>query len=157
MSGKKVLFICTGNTCRSSMATFLARDIQKKKFPQSEHLFDSAGLMAVDGIPASPQAIAVLGEWGVDLSPHKTKRFLPQMADKADLILTMTKAHRQWILDRLPEAQGKVYTLAAFAGLGDRDIRDPFGGSRESYAAAREDLAAILEEVLKKLDDTEES
>ncbi len=157
MAGKKILFICTGNTCRSSMATFLARRLQEKEFPQGTHLFDSAGLMAVAGMPASSQAIAALAELGIDLLPHRTKPFRPDMVDKADLVLAMTAAHRQWILDRLPTAAGKVFTLGEFAGLEGKDIRDPFGGSREQYVATRDDLSAVLLEMLKKLEKAQES
>ncbi len=157
MAGKKILFICTGNTCRSSMATFLARDLQQKEFAQSGHLFDSAGLMAVEGMPASPEAIAVLAEIGIDLLPHRAKLFRPEMVDKADLILTMTGPHRQWIINQLPNAEGKVFSLAEFVGASDRDIMDPFGGDRGTYALTRDHLLKMLSEMMQKLEETKES
>ena len=106
----------------------------------------SSGLAALEGMPAAENAQKVLQKkYGIDLSSHRAKLFSEELL-AADLILTMTKLHKDHILNFYPRSKGNVYTLGEFLGE-DMDIADPYGGNEEVY----EEVAKILEEKLKEV------
>ncbi len=109
---KKVLFVCTGNTCRSPMAEALLRETAQKRRLSVE--VKSAGVSAISGIKPSRQAIQVLKEEGIEYD-HESQLLNPQLIDWSDLILSMTGAHRNLIVHNFPQAAGKVYTLKEYA------------------------------------------
>ena len=112
---QRILFVCTGNTCRSPMAAGLfAKMLQERGV--TGIAVASAGLAAFDGAPASAEAVEVMRQFGVDLSGHRTRRLTREMVLTADLVLTMTKRHKEAVLALAPEAAGKVFTLREFAG-----------------------------------------
>lgn len=152
---KKVLFVCTGNTCRSSMAEGIFKKILQDLGKQDEIQVDSCGIFARVGDAASPNAIKVLKNEGIDISDHRTKPMTKQSLDEADLILTMTKSHKNYILDLFPYTKGKVYVLGEFAeGKGDEefDVSDPFGGDEKVYKQAAEEIKQYLQKVLQRLE-----
>ncbi|TYP58760.1 low molecular weight protein arginine phosphatase [Thermosediminibacter litoriperuensis] len=151
---KRVLFVCTGNTCRSSMAEGIFRKMLKERGKEKEIQVDSCGIAAVEGMPASPQARKVMEEQGVDLSSHRAK-MLSQDLLNADLILTMTKSHRDYIINKFPHTKGRVFILSEFAeerGDEDADIADPYGSNEETYRRVAGIIKEKLEKVLKKLE-----
>jgi len=153
---KRVLFVCTGNTCRSSMAEGLFRKMVKERGKEKEIEVDSCGIAAIAGMPATPQAVKVMKDIGVDISSHRAKNLSEELL-KADLILTMTKSHKDYIVDKFPYAKGRVFVLAEFAeDEGDEgvDIADPYGGDEETYRRVAQALEEKLEKVLEKLDRT---
>jgi len=108
---------------------------------------DSAGVHSIEGEPASPHTLQVLGELGYDASTHKSKRLCPQDVERADLVLTMTRAHKQSVLEMAPAARDKVFTLreyvASAAGRAPppkEDIDDPAGGDEQVYRACRDEI-----------------
>ncbi|MGL4791784.1 MAG: low molecular weight protein arginine phosphatase [Anaerotignaceae bacterium] len=131
----KILFICTGNTCRSPMAKIMAESI----FSQ-EYTFDSAGLAVFSPSSASGNAIKAVAEKKLDLQNHVSKNISVELLEEADLILTMTKRHKEAI-EPLCTAfeQENIWTLAEFVGE-EKDIVDPYGGDIEEY---RQCLAEI--------------
>lgn len=141
----KILFVCTGNTCRSAMAAAMMNDIAVRN--DLNVLIDSAGIFAEAGAKASGEAISAMRERGIDLEYHRAKPLTDELIGEADIILTMTEAHKRLIEHYAPE---KVKTLAEYSGE-DGDIPDPFGGDLEEYeetaAAIRDKLTAIAEKL----------
>lgn len=145
-----ILFVCTGNTCRSAMAAAMMDKIAVDN--DIDVLIESAGIFAEDGQNASENAIKALEKYQIDLSNHKTQPVTPDLIKQSDLILTMTNAHKQ-ILE--PMAKGKVYTLLEYVGS-DGDIQDPYGGDLEEYEEAAQEIYDALVDVAEKITDIQD-
>jgi len=131
---KIVLFICTGNSCRSVMAKgLLEKRLKEKKRADVEVL--SAGLMLTGGMPASFETQELLKGEGIDVSAHRSQRVTAAMIKKADLILVMEKLQEERILQTAPEAKNRVFLLKEFAKIKDNnlDIADPIGRPKDFY------------------------
>jgi protein-tyrosine-phosphatase len=152
----KILFVCTGNTCRSSMAEAIAKQkIKEMDLPGKFNIkIMSAGTGAFPGCPASPLAVEVLKRKNIDLSGHKSQRITADMLKEADYIFTMTVIQKQQVLFMDPAAKGKTFTLKEFA-YGDHawntNIDDPFGGDEDCYEECREQLAEAISIILEKI------
>jgi len=149
---KRILFVCTGNTCRSPMAEAIFRQLVQSRSGEDWQV-SSAGLHALDGSPATSEAVAVLKELGLDISGHSARLLTEELVEDADLILTMTAAHKQSIQQRFPAAADRVFTVKEFAGEVDHlDIPDPFGQGIAAYRAAAAELKDSLTAVWKRLE-----
>lgn len=142
---QNILFVCTGNTCRSPMAESLLRHIGQGKVNVR-----SAGVFAMDGSDASENTIAVLKEKGIDIE-HRSSPLTEELVDWATYILTMTESHKQLVCAEFPDAANKTYTLSEFVLNRQEDVMDPFGGSLEIYRLTREDLNQKIEKLVDKL------
>lgn len=140
-----ILFVCTGNTCRSPMAAALFNKIASEK--NLDVRIESAGIFANDGEGASNEAIIAMKKYDIDLLPHHSQSINSELLEKSDLILTMTAAHKM-VLG--PSAPDKTYTLCEFAGI-DGDIDDPFGGDVEEYEECAEQINNALLKVAEKI------
>lgn len=149
---KRILFVCTGNTCRSPMAESLMRHMAEQAGLVVE--VKSAGLAAAEGLSMSAHAQDVLQEKGIACEVF-SKPFTKELADWADWILTMTEGHKSHILVQYPQFAEKVHVLKQFANGGEDaqsyDISDPFGGSLEEYKRCAEEIEDALAEVVNKL------
>ncbi|NLM97944.1 MAG: RpiB/LacA/LacB family sugar-phosphate isomerase, partial [Halanaerobiaceae bacterium] len=150
-----VLFVCTGNTCRSPMAEFLFNKYVKEDKKLKNWVAVSAGISTLPGLSASEHVITVLGEEGLDPLGHRSRQLDDKLIQEADLVLTMTEKHKEIIIGLYPEFAEKVFTLKEFTKEGDddrdRDIPDPFGQSEEIYRKTKEELKNEVKLVLKKL------
>ncbi|GAE31296.1 low molecular weight protein arginine phosphatase [Halalkalibacter hemicellulosilyticus] len=144
---KRVLFICTGNTCRSPMAEALLRDKMGEAIEVK-----SAGLHASTMSALSEGTRTVLEEKGIFVA-HSVQELTEDLIDWADLLLTMTESHKQSIQVFFPEVKEKLFTLKEFAydQEEDSDIADPFGGSLEQYRTVAEEIEGCLEPLIEKL------
>lgn len=146
----KLLFVCTGNTCRSPMAAALARHIAGERgFADLET--SSAGTSAWDGMPASDGALLVGMERGLDLSSHRARQVTPEIVARADIVLTMGPHH----LDRVEAVggEGKTFLLTDYASHGatKRAVSDPFGAGLEVYRDTFEELEREIRQALDRL------
>jgi protein-tyrosine-phosphatase len=137
-----VVFVCTGNICRSPMAEYLFRALLG---PSSGWVVKSAGTSGFDGLPASEAAVAVLKEKGIDLSPHRSQPLTRDLIDAASLIVVMTTYHEAWIRRLVPQASGKVRLLRSFDGNAAEDeVSDPIGMGTDVYREIRDEINAAL-------------
>ena len=150
LKNMKLLFVCTGNTCRSSMAESLARQVALELGLEGWE-FRSAGTCAVEGSRASANSLAVLREMGLDLSGHQATPLSRESVAGADLILGMTEMHKGQVLYLLPASEGKVFTLLEFATNERQDIADPFGGDIGVYRQAALQLHRAVKSLISKL------
>lgn len=132
---KNILFVCTGNTCRSVMAAALFR---KMAAEAPEFLVSSAGISAMEGFPPSQHTIEVMKDEGLDVSGHRSRRLSRQMLEEADSVFVMEKMHKDLIVSFIPFAKEKISLLTEFmnsagGGVACMDVPDPIGMTPEFY------------------------
>ena len=141
---KKVLVVCTGNTCRSPMAEgWLNHKLAGKGW-----IAESAGVAAWGGGCASPEAVAVMREIGIDIASHRNQSLTRALVEEAAIILAMTDGHRREIERRFPEAKAKVRLVKSFGAAPAEDVVDPFGASADVYRRVRDELVQALGDFL---------
>lgn len=142
----KILFICTGNTCRSPMAEVIAKDYFKKINKINRVI--SRGLQNVDNEPANSKSIEAVGELGLNLKRHKSNLVSRDVIEESDLILTMTIAQRDLIRIAyfdVADIDNKVQTLSFYSTGEDKDIEDPYFKDIEVYKKVRDEIKYLIE------------
>lgn len=149
----KIMFVCTGNICRSSMAEEMMKSLLKEKALEDRVYIYSSGTAVDVPRPASENAIIALKEMDLDLTKHRSKLTTEELIDKADLVLAMTEGHKNFVLSIMPEAKDKVFTLIEYAKDGEKgDIMDPYLMNLETYQKCRDDILKHLKLLIKKLE-----
>ena len=146
---KTILFICTGNVCRSPMAEGIFRHAVQNR---GHYRVLSAGLGAIDGQPPSSHAIQAVKELGIDISSQRSRMLRPELVDEADFILGMTHSHIDTILLLYPHAAEKTFLLREFdetLDMFEKDISDPIGGSLQVYLNCRDQIEQGIASLLR--------
>ncbi|TDL95407.1 low molecular weight protein arginine phosphatase [Macrococcus carouselicus] len=137
----KIIFVCTGNTCRSPVAESIA------KSQIAAHDFQSRGLSAFTGSPVSAYSAELIEKH--DLPAAGSAALFTAEDIAADLILTMSSSHKAFILSEYPEAN--VYTLAEYASDSGMDIADPYGGNLADYEQMFTEIRKHIDNLAEKL------
>lgn len=142
---RHVLFVCTGNVCRSPMAMGILRDRLSRIGLDNSITVHAAGVYALEGQPPTRGAQSVLAAREIDISAHRAQTVTPEHLQEADLIIVMTDAHRRSLFYLAPESLHKVLLLSELVGE-HADIPDPFGRPIEEYEA----VANVLEDYIDR-------
>lgn len=151
----KILFVCTGNTCRSPMAEGILRSLAKERNINVE--VKSVGISVFDGEKASKNTIEAMKKIGIDISEHKASQLHKDLVEEVDLILTLSRSHKEFVLSSYPSSKNKLFTLTEYAYGVEKDIEDPFGRSLSVYEKTRDEIyqavIQIKEKIVKREDD----
>lgn len=146
----RVLFVCTGNTCRSPLAEATARKLAADRGLE-DVTFVSAGTGAFSGAAASDGAILVGLERGLDLSSHRSRPLTPELVLESDLILALSEHHVDSAVAM--GGSGKTFLLDDFASVGrtSHPVSDPFGQGIEAYRESAEDISRQVALAVERL------
>ncbi len=144
---KNILFVCTGNTCRSPMAEGLFIKLASR---HPEWRVSSAGVAAWPGQAASPETLMVLLQHGIDLSAHRSNAVLHDMMEDATHVYTMTEQHLAALLANFPEYADKCAVVTCYTD--GSDIADPIGCGQRAYNAVAHQLMDAISAIIVKLE-----
>ncbi|WP_303864690.1 low molecular weight protein arginine phosphatase [Alkalibaculum bacchi] len=161
---KMILFVCTGNTCRSSMAEGIMKDLLKDK----DIIIKSAGTDVFFSEPANQKAIDIMSQMDVDIKNHLSQMLTEELIEEADLILTMTHYHTDNVIRKYAKAIEKTFTLKEYLSLllekkgrtqdpdyqlniDQMSLADPYGQSIDVYRDTAKEIKRILERIVEMI------
>ncbi|MGF6907561.1 low molecular weight protein arginine phosphatase [Fusobacterium sp. PH5-44] len=146
---KEIVFVCTGNTCRSPMAEGIAKKFVADK--KLDYKISSRGTkIDPKEVVANPKSIEVMKSRNIDISKHQSKMFSKEDITNASLILTMTDSHKKGLLDLFPDAAPYTFTITEYATGKDGNISDPWGKEIEEYIKTAEQLDILVPQAIEK-------
>jgi protein-tyrosine-phosphatase len=150
-----ILFICSGNLCRSPMAKGLMDKIIIDHMPNAKSALKivalSAGTIAVNGEPPTGHAQQAVRKYGAEISHHLSAPLTEERINMADLILTMQEKHKTAVLTLVPTAKIKTFIITEYANKDKQGIADPIGQPLEKYEETADKLYLILQKVYNKI------
>lgn len=146
-----ILFVCSGNICRSPLAEAVLRHRVAHQSPAPAIQVKSAGTSATNGLPLSVAMEMILQEQGIE-PHHQSQRLTHELLNWADLIFAMTRAHKALLLTQAPGVQPKLYTLKEFVGDSQQlDIDDPYGSDLDSYRTCANEIMMACDRLFHTL------
>jgi protein-tyrosine-phosphatase len=143
---KQILFVCTGNICRSPMAEVILRARLGEK---SGWKVASAGVAAINGEPASEEAVEVCRELHLDLRKHGSQPVTRELLEQSRWVVVMTRMHQEILARRFPEFHARIRTLKSFGFSKDfEDIPDPIGSSHDVYRTVRDAIDSAISDLV---------
>lgn len=142
---KNILFVCTGNTCRSPMAEGLFR---MKVGSNDPWKCSSAGTHAINGLPASLESQLSINKKGGNIKNHKSRLLNEEILSNSDLILVMTEGHRKFIKENFSNVGKRVYLINELGTSKIKDVGDPYGKSFEIYDYACDEIEYAIDQLL---------
>lgn len=146
---RQVLFVCTANRCRSPMAAALCKKLLAERLecrvgdlPRLGYLVDSAGTAGIPDASATEKAIETMKARRCDISQHRAKALTPDMVDRADVVIVMTRQHLESIRDLMPHCEEKVRML----NPSGKDVDDPIGGTSDDYERCAREIERLLKQ-----------
>ena len=137
-----ILFVCTGNICRSPMAEALFRARAERAGDMVN--VESAGTWGMNGEPASAFARDVLAQRGISLDSHIARTVTREILERAAVVIVMTRSHRDALAAEFPFVRPKIHLMSQLNGI-EYDIADPYGKPRAAYELCADDLAQLIE------------
>lgn len=140
----KIVFVCTGNTCRSPMAEAFLNNYT------NNHISISAGINAFENQSASKGSKFAMNEEGINLEFHKSKNINEAIMKENDLILTMTMSHKNILNHYFPEYREKIFTLSEYVKE-KQDVLDPFGSDLKTYIIVKDQIKNLIKKLIQQL------